>query len=287
MNRNLFCKGYIEYTILVSKEYISWLPEVIQIARNASLAIMEFYQKKDYQIKTKDDQSPVTEADILAHEMIEQGLSNIDPNLPIISEEGSPIAYSERCQWPLYWLVDPLDGTREFIKGTGEFTVNIALIENHRPVLGVVIAPALQQSYWAVQGGQSFFQEAESEPVVLKCPSEFRYPVKIALSRNHHTEDVQLLNLLKCLDQKVEIYYYGSALKICLVARNKVDLYPRFGRTGEWDTAAGQCVLEVAGGQLVDVQGQPLRYNTHATLFNPGFYAVGCKSLLPCLLSEY
>lgn len=276
----------------MNKRYISWLPEVIQIARNASLAIMEYYHNKEYQINTKSDQSPVTEADIKSHEMIVEGLRALDPNLPIISEEGTTPPFSLRSEWPLCWLVDPLDGTREFIKGTGEFSVNIALIENNKPVLGVVIVPALQQSYWALSGGQAFFQDDKKDnsnrmqPIILNCPTQISYPVKIALSRNHPSEQSHILSLLNNLDQKVELYYYGSALKICLVARNIVDLYPRFGRTAEWDTAAGQCILEASGGKLVDLQGNPLLYNNRPTLYNPGFFAVGCVDLLPHIVDK-
>lgn len=270
----------------MDKMYFSLLPKVIQIARDASLAIMEFYQNKTYLIRSKDDQSPVTEADIKSHEIIEMGLSNLDPKLPIISEEGRDIPYAQRSEWPLYWLVDPLDGTQDFIQETGEFSVNIALIENNSPVLGVVIAPYLQESYWAVKGGQAFFQDQNTqEPVMISCHAELTSPVKIALSRHHHKENTQLEKILDCLGQ-VELLYYGSALKICLVARGIVDLYPRFGRTGEWDTAAGQCILEAAGGNLVDFTGEPLRYNRGITLFNPGFFATGCVDLLPCLVDK-
>ncbi len=279
----------MEYTRLcsVSEKYLSWLPKVIQLARNASLAIMEFYQNKHYQIQTKEDQSPLTEADLKAHEIIEKGLYKIDSTLPILSEEGPQIPFTVRSHWPLYWLVDPLDGTREFIQETGEFTVNIALIENHAPVLGVVVAPALQQAYWALRGGPAFFEDkGMTSPVMIKSHKQLEYPVKMVLSRNHHHENKDLESLINCLGQKVEIYYHGSAIKICLVARGVVDLYPRFGRTGEWDTAAGQCILEAAGGRLVDLQGQPLHYNSRPSLINPSFYAVGCAELLSNIMDK-
>lgn len=270
----------------MGKKYSLLLPQVIQIAKNAAIAIMEFYQNKSYLVRTKDDRSPITEADEKAHEIIEMGLSKINPSLPIISEEGRTIPQSERSTWPLYWLVDPLDGTREFIEGTGEFTVNIALIENHQPVLGVVVAPYLQQAYWALRGEKAFFQDKDQlEPIAIQCHSQLKFPVKIALSRHHHQEETELQNLLNRLGE-VELFHYGSALKICLVARGVVDLYPRFGRTGEWDTAAGQCILEAAGGHLVDLQGNPLRYNSRPTLFNPKFFAASCVDLLSCIVDK-
>lgn len=270
----------------MAKKYISWLPEVIQIARNASLAILEFYQNKQFQVRTKQDLSPITEADLHANEIINTGLLKIDPKLPIISEEEPLIPYNLRSEWPLYWLVDPLDGTQEFIRGTGEFSVNIALIEDNRPVLGVVVAPYLKHAYWAAKDGPAYFQSQDMvQPEVIHTRSALTFPVKVALSRQNHRESPELQNLFHSL-KDVEILYFGSALKICLVARGLVDLYPRFSQTGEWDTAAGQCILEAAGGRLVDLQGESLCYNKRATPTNPGFLAIGSVELLPYVVDK-
>lgn len=260
--------------------YADLLVDVLKVARQASLAIMEYYQNTSYQVHTKADSSPVTEADLRAHEIIERGLAKIDPQIPFLSEESPSIPFAVRSAWPRYWLVDPLDGTREFIQGSGEFTVNIALIENHSPVLGVVLAPYLEQKYWALKGGQAFFQEKESQPVIIHTNPHHEGPIKVAMSRHHNSENAKLLPLLERFEQKPEIIYCGSALKICLVARGLVDLYPRFGPTGEWDTAAGQCILEASGGQLVDFRGKALQYNRNPIPVNPGFFASSCVELL-------
>lgn len=261
--------------------YTQWLPLVIAVASRASDAILGIYQRQAYQIKSKADRSPVTKADLLAHEVILEGLTLIDRSIPVLSEEDSGIDYSIRSSWKRYWLVDPLDGTKEFIKGTGEFTVNIALIDNGIPVLGVVMVPTRQHCYWAIQGGHAYFQDM-SQPAKaerIRTNNQVIFPIKVAMSRHSSPELGPWQSILKRLPS-VEWVYCGSALKICLVAKGDVDLYPRLGPTCEWDTAAGQCILEAAGGKLVDIQGQPLKYNTRASVINPTFIAVSCVELL-------
>lgn len=255
------------------------------LAKEAGRAIQEIYQRNAYDIQLKPDASPVTTADLLAHRIIETGLHQINPHLPILSEEGRTIDFKERSTWTHFWLVDPLDGTKEFIQQTGEFTVNIALIEGHSPVLGVVVAPFLQRAYWALRGGGAFFQQGVRPIKRIRANTELKFPVKVAMSRHHLEEEPHLNPLLRRL-KSVETVYCGSALKICLVAEGTVDLYPRFGPTGAWDTAAGQCILEAAGGQLINLQGQPLTYNTGPSLVNPAFSAVSCVDLLPYVVDK-
>lgn len=263
----------------MNRSYLDWLPHVLSVANAASKVIANIYDTKNYQIESKLDNSPITEADIKAHHLITEGLRAIDLSIPILSEEGDMVSFEERSQWTRFWLVDPLDGTREFIQETGEFTVNIALVEGQLPVMGVIVAPILQQRYWAVKGAGAYFQQGQEVVQPIHVHEAFRSPLKVAVSRrSHDTDKSEWINLKKRLGT-YELVNCGSALKICLVAKGDVDLYPRAGATGEWDTAAGQCILEEAGGQLVDMQGTPLRYNTRHTLINPGFYAIGSSQL--------
>jgi 3'(2'), 5'-bisphosphate nucleotidase len=269
---------YPRYTEQMTNDCKIWLPEVLEIAKRAGKAITAIYGEKKYSIKSKLDNSPVTEADLVAQQIITQGLYRLDPKIPILSEEGDSIPLEVRRSWQRYWLIDPLDGTKEFIHRTGEFTVNIALIENHKAILGVVVAPILQRSYWAVQGGHAYLKERNGKAVIIKVNSHSQPPYKIALSRFHPQQSPEWTALLARL-QYYELLYLGSALKICLVAEGKADLYPRFGATGEWDTAAGHCILEAAGGSLIDNHGNSLKYNERATLINPLFCALSGHEL--------
>lgn len=249
------------------------LTSVNELAKVAGKHILEIYEAEDFGIEKKDDQSPLTLADVAAHNTIVAGLKKITPELPILSEESASIPFTERTQWSRYWLVDPLDGTREFIKRNGEFTVNIALIENQKPVLGVVYVPVTQVCYFAATG-EGAFKSAPKEPTrtieVRACPPN---RLTIAGSRSH--ADEHLKKFISIMDKEVELISIGSALKTCLVAEGKVDVYPRFGPTSEWDTAAAQCVVEQAGGFLTDVNLHPLRYNTKESLLNPYFFVYG------------
>lgn len=273
----------------MAHHYSDWLDSIIKIAEAASSTILEILHEKQFNTRLKSDFSPVTEADLNAHEIIKAGLFKIDDTIPFLSEEGKDVPYSERAKWPRHWLVDPLDGTKEFINGSNDFTVNIALIENHEPVLGVVVAPMLQHYYWGFKGDNAYFLDKSkgsgksTDPVIIKCQDSIRDTVKIAVSRHHHnTNSPSWDELLKKIGTvgKYELIQCGSALKICLVARGEADLYPRFGPTGEWDTAAGQCILEAASGKLVELSGNSLKYNQHQNLINPGFLAVGPKKLI-------
>jgi 3'(2'), 5'-bisphosphate nucleotidase len=247
---------------------------VIAIALEAGRAIMTVYQG-EIDVAHKADDSPLTQADLAAHHIIEAGLSDLLPKLPVISEESTAIPYSERKEWKNYWLVDPLDGTREFIKRNGEFTVNIALIQDHRPVLGVVFAPALDLLFYAATGEGAFRQLGDNPPQAIHARAFDPTNVTIVGSRSHAGE--RLLRFLDRIGPHMLISM-GSSLKICLVAEGRADVYPRLGLTSEWDTAAAQCVLEEAGGQLVGTNGQSLLYNTKESLLNPEFFAVGANA---------
>lgn len=259
--------------------YQALLPSVLAVADAAAAVLKTAYSHKNYKIQSKPDDSPVTEADMHAHQILEEGLYRLDPSLPFISEEGEPVPFELRSQWSRYWLVDPLDGTREFIQKTGEFSVNIALIENHQPVLGVVVAPILEQAYWAVQGGSAFLRDSLGFVHPIKVYTGHRLPLKVLVSRRFNQSKSSAWQTLEKHLGEYQLEYFGSALKICWVAKGAADLYPRFGLTGEWDTAAGQCILEAAGGQLIDAKGKPLEYNRRTTLENPEFYAIGAAHL--------
>lgn len=246
------------------------------IARSAGAAIMRVYAG-EFTVQHKDDNSPLTAADLAAHRAIVDGLHVLTPQIPVLSEEASEqAAWSVRQQRARYWLVDPLDGTREFVKRNGEFTVNIALIHEHRPVLGVVFAPVLEEMYWAWRGGHAYFLDGgESQSVALRTRARGN-PLLVAGSRSH--ADPRLVAALEKLGSH-ELKPLGSSLKFCRAARGEVDLYIRYGPTSEWDTAAGQCVLEQAGGGVTDMSGVPLQYNTKDSLLNPSFLAFGDASV--------
>lgn len=250
------------------------MQQVAAIALQAGNAIMEVYNG-EIAVSRKEDDSPLTQADLAANQVIEAGLSRLTPHLPILSEETEALPFSERKQWNTYWLVDPLDGTREFIKRNGEFTVNIALIENHEPVLGVVFAPALNLLFHAAKG-EGAFRQLGTKPAqrIMARPFDTTQ-VTVAGSRSHAGE--RLIAFLSNIGPHMLISM-GSSLKICLVAEGRADVYPRLGPTSEWDTAAAQCVLEEAGGALVDVHRRPFRYNTKESLLNPDFFATGASS---------
>lgn len=245
--------------------------DIAAIAKEAGEAIMAVYEQV-IEVQHKQDNSPLTQADLAAHNIIEKGLSDLIPELPVLSEESAAIPYSTRREWGNYWLVDPLDGTREFIKRNGEFTVNIALIENHKPVMGVVFAPALNLLFYAAKGKGAYRQLGSKPPQAISARSFDSTQVTVAGSRSHAGDE-----LLRFLDKMGPhmLISMGSSLKICLVAEGRADVYPRLGLTSEWDTAAAQCVLEEAGGRLVGLDGEPFRYNLKESLLNPHFFAVG------------
>ncbi|MDX9768378.1 MAG: 3'(2'),5'-bisphosphate nucleotidase CysQ [Ectothiorhodospiraceae bacterium] len=246
-----------------------------QLAAGAGERIMQIYEAAAVDVSHKDDRSPLTEADLAAHEYIVTGLKTLTPDLPVLSEESEQMPFSLRSQWDAYWLVDPLDGTREFLKRNGEFTVNIALVHGHEPVLGVVAAPALDRSWFAAAGQGAWQQRNNEEATPIRVRNKARRKPVVAVTRSHGSDELQ--RYLEWLGEH-EPMSMGSALKLCLVADGTVDLYPRIGPTSEWDTAAAQCVVCEAGGQVVDMEGNPLRYNTKESLLNPYFLVYGDAS---------
>ncbi len=245
------------------------LEPLLDIAGRASDAILKIYAT-DFQVDIKQDRSPVTAADMAAHEVILQGLKQLTPDLPVLSEESSQIPFSERRRWASYWLVDPLDGTKEFISRNGDFTVNIALVQEHAPVVGVVHNPAENLSYYGVVGAGAFRREAGAAAQAIHVSPLSEQPVRIVASRSHRGPllDGYLVKL-----GAHETLSRGSALKFCLVAEGAADVYPRLGPTYEWDTAAGHAVLLAAGGHVMAVDGTPLCYNSKESLLNPHFLA--------------
>ncbi len=249
------------------------LEPVVALARDAGERIMGYYGG-GYAVQEKADRTPVTAADLAAHDAIAAGLCILTPELPVLSEESSEVPYAERRAWTRYWLVDPLDGTREFIRHNNEFSVNIALIEEHRPVLGVVHVPASTTSFFAADGSGAYRQEGDRVPVPIHVRrNHLRTPV-IAVSRSRRGTKME--RFLRTLGSH-ETLLMGSSLKACLVAEGAADLYPSFGPTSEWDTAAAQCLVEEAGGLITDTRMRPLIYNKES-LANPHFFAFGNRS---------
>ena len=245
--------------------------QVCAIARDAGSAIMEIYAG-EFDVELKGDNSPLTCADRASHQVIVEGLQEATPGIPILSEEGRDIPYAERAAWPLFWLVDPLDGTKEFIKRNGEFTVNIALVEDGRVTAGVVYVPAQDTMYFGRLGTGAWKIEGNQVPVKISVrAADESLGLTVVMSRSHPSPELaEYLRGIKV----AEAMPVGSSLKLCVVAEGKADLYPRLGPTMEWDTAAGHAVVEAAGGAVTQVDGAPLRYNKE-NLLNPYFIARG------------
>lgn len=243
---------------------------IIGLAQRAGEAIMDIYSHGSARTIYKEDDSPLTQADMAAHHILVDGLPILSPDVPVLSEESAAVPHTVRQSWETFWLVDPLDGTKEFIKRSGEFTVNIAWIQDSSPILGVVHAPALGVTYYAMKGVGAFKQ---IHGVVTRIgTSDYRKEnLKIVASRTHGGEALEpfleKIGATGCIN-------VGSSLKFCLVAEGTAHLYPRLGPTMEWDTAAGQCVVEGAGGSVTDLQGEPLPYNK-PDLHNPAFMVCG------------
>ena len=252
------------------------LQQVAAIARDAADAILVVYGE-DFAVERKQDHSPVTAADLAAQSVITAGLAKLDEAWPVISEEARAAPWSQRQTWQRHWLVDPLDGTREFVKRNGEFTVNIALIVDHQPVLGVVLAPVTGELYAAARGEGAWLQRRVGEAWLRIGTRSMASPAIAAGSRSHGGAGAHLLNQL--IGDDYASTPLGSSLKFCLVARGDADVYLRRGPTSEWDTAAAQSVLEEAGGAVLDLAGEPLRYNRGESLLNPEFIAVGDLSV--------
>jgi len=261
------------------------LHELLIIAKRAGADIMAVYGSADIGATSKADNSPLTLADLASHRTIVDGLSKLTPRYPILSEEAADIAYAERSHWTNFWLVDPLDGTKEFIKRNGEFTVNIALVENGVPVIGVVYAPVLDVCYYAARGAGAFVQRGNSPALPIRVRQHLAdETIKVVASRSH--SDARNDMLLKKLGEH-ECISMGSSLKFCLVAEGAAHFYPRLGPTMEWDTAAAHAVVSEAGGVVHDREGSDLRYNK-PDLHNPEFFVhAATDQILPKVIKDF
>lgn len=244
---------------------------VTRLAREAGAAILEVYHT-DFAVDQKDDQSPLTKADLASHRIITEGLKSLTPDVPLISEESGLPDFDERRRWRRYWLIDPLDGTREFVSRNDEFTVNIALIEDRRPVLGLVEVPVLGLTYTGCEGAGATLARGGDAAEPIRVAAETAVPPRIVGSRSHRGHSLDAL--LEQVGDHV-LLAMGSSLKFCRVAEGAADFYPRLGPTSEWDTAAAQAVVEQAGGSVVQLDGKPLSYNGKEDILNPHFLVVG------------
>lgn len=257
--------------MLIRPNPCSYLEAVEAIAREAGRGILAVYER-DFVATRKPDGSPVTAADHAAQAIILQRLAQLTPNVPVLAEESGEVAHGRRADWDRFWLVDPLDGTKEFVSRNGEFTVNIALIDRAQPVLGVVHVPVTNRTYSACRGGSAYRRDGDGERVAIHAAVyDGQRTPRVVASRSHAKRaDTEFLARLG----RHEILVMGSSLKFCLVAEGAADVYPRLGRTMEWDTGAAQCIVEVAGGKVVGPDNRPLRYNK-PSLDNPWVVASG------------
>ena len=243
------------------------LAQVIAVARAAGREIMAVYAR-EFSVTLKDDDSPLTAADLAAQRVISAGLAQITPQLPQLSEESAPQDITARRDWRSLWLIDPLDGTREFVNRNGEFTVNIALVHEQQPVLGVVYAPAIGELYAAARGAGAWLVDAQGRHSSLQAAARAALPPRVLASRSHRGTSLDALLLRLGTHALVSA---GSALKFGYLGAGRADFYPRLSPTSEWDTAAGQAIAEAAGACVVGLDGVPLRYNARDTLLNPSF----------------
>ncbi len=246
---------------------------VIQLARKAAEAILAVYEG-EFAVAEKSDHSPLTAADMASHRCILAGLQALTPDIPVLSEDSRDVDIAQRRTWRRLWLVDPLDGTREFVKRNGEFTINIALVEEGVATFGVIQQPVTGGLWHGGARGAFRRVGAVDQPIQVRAPATS--PLRVAASRSHRDGRTQAL--LDALPD-AEVVGCGSALKFCRIAEGAIDLYPRFGPTSEWDTAAGQAIVEAAGGAVLDPDGRPFRYNQRDTLLNGDFLALGDRAL--------
>ncbi len=249
------------------------IPQLIKLTSDVGKVIMSFY-KDDIPIKTKLNKTPLTIVDQTAHRLIVEGLSHLTPNIAILSEESDANTFKQRLEWQEYWLIDPLDGTQDFLEQTGEFCICIAYIKNHQSIFGLVYAPFTCTHYYGFNN--KAYKQYNSIQTSLKVCLE-KQPLRVVIG--HHSVHHSKLQLhLKKFDE-YRINHLGSALKFCKIAQGVFDYYPKFGPCYEWDTAAGVCILQNAGGRIVDENNDPLKYNAKDDLLSPVFFASGILSL--------
>ena len=249
--------------------YSSILPDVIKIADEASEKVLHIYQS-DFKVNYKEDHSPITAADIASHDIIVKGLRQISRDIPVLSEEGAEIPWEERKKWRRFWLIDPIDGTKDFTQRTGAFTVNIAMIEDGEPVMGVVTAPALKEAFWGIKGEGAHMRDRTGRVHRIRV-AEPKDTLRVVASKNHLNEETRAFIDTLGAHETVQA---GSSLKFCRIAEGHADIYPRMGPTSEWDTAAAHAVLLAAGGKVQTPEGQPLVYGKE-NILNPNFIAAG------------
>jgi 3'(2'), 5'-bisphosphate nucleotidase len=253
------------------KDFFALINPLNELVTKASAKIMEIYTSGNYEIKVKDDDSPVTMADLAANEIICEGLQQLEKSFPFLSEENMQIPYEQRKDYEYFWLIDPLDGTKEFVRRNGQFTVNVCLIHNKIPILGMVAAPYLDEVYYAVKGQGAFF-EKNNITCRMQCSSYSidQKGLRIPVSLSHVNLDTRAL--IEQYDEP-QVIGRGSALKFMMIANAEADLYPRLAPTMEWDTAAPQIIIEEAGGSVINYETKaPMLYNKES-LVNPGFIA--------------
>ncbi|MDA0705167.1 MAG: 3'(2'),5'-bisphosphate nucleotidase CysQ [Proteobacteria bacterium] len=246
------------------------LEPVVALAIEAGDAILAVYAT-DFDVQSKSDESPLTQADLASHRHIAAGLRALTPAIPIISEEDGLPDFAVRGQWQCYWLIDPLDGTKEFVSRNGEFTVNIALIASNRPIFGVVHVPVQKRTYIGCQGRGAELREV-GRVTAINVAQQSQAPIRVVGSRSHRGSSLDAF-----LDKlgEYDMLPMGSSLKFCTVAEGNADVYPRLGPTSEWDTAAAQAVVEQAGGRVLELDGKPLSYNKKEAILNPWFVVAG------------
>jgi len=245
---------------------------IVKIAHQAGEKILKIYQQNHFNESLKLDSSPVTVADLIAHEFIVDKLNELTPTVPILSEESDLTPWKERKKWQEYWIIDPLDGTKEFINKNGEFTVNIALIRKNVPVLGVVHAPVLDETWVGVEG-KSAYKIKDNKKFVIKTQPHKNREIWLAVGSRSHA-DKTLEKYLKSIG-KYHLVSVGSSLKFCMVAEGRAHIYPRLGPTSEWDTAAAHAVVNAAGGRVLNIDGERVLYNTKDSIRNPHFVVTG------------
>jgi 3'(2'), 5'-bisphosphate nucleotidase len=253
---------------------VDLMQPVIDLVQRAGTAILPYW-RSDVAVQEKADASPVTAADLAAHHLLAEGLTALAPDIPVLSEEACDLALAERAGWTRWWLVDPLDGTKEFIAGSEEFTVNVALIERGRVVFGVVGVPASERCYYGGVGLGAWRVAPQTAPQPLSVRLAPQSAFTVVASRRHSSPaQERLLAGLKSSFGDLQLASVGSSLKFCLLAEGEADCYPRLAPTSQWDTAAAQGVLEGAGGEVLDLQGHTLRYDARESFLNPSFLAL-------------
>jgi 3'(2'), 5'-bisphosphate nucleotidase len=249
----------------------TWIEPVVDLCKQAGEAILDVYDT-NFEVEQKSDESPLTKADLASNHILTNGLTALTPSIPIISEEAGLPEFSVRRKWETYWLIDPLDGTREFVNRNGEFTVNVALVRDGKPILGVVYVPVTGSTYVGCEnhGAERRTADGDTEAIHVAASSAAR--VRVVGSRSHRGDSLNAY--LERLGD-VELLPVGSSLKFCYVAEGSADVYPRLGPTSEWDTAAAQAVVEQAGGAVLELDGRPLSYNRKENILNPYFLVIG------------